>query len=284
MATPSAREPKKFVTKSSGIGKTFTKEPAKSVAKKPKKSDDKKNVTKKTVAKKPDRSVESNGWKKPASKRNLDPSGSMLRSKCHFFKLPLEIRFMIYSDLIKSQKMAFLVTCQRIYNEALAVVYRDAIFIVTESREPYLPPWIYGGRDAAQREPISDKIQNLEIHTALELFIYRGEKYEVIDYFGAHYPELQDLNISRRKCWIDLNTHCRLLWEPHMEERLVTMLRALRGFDSVFLHIHQISIVHHNSYHGRPPPNPQSRVRKPSRIAREGTGAGFWSCEMGRGS
>ena len=132
MAPPPARELKKFVTKSSGIGKGFTREPEKSVAKKSETSDGKKNVTKKTVAKRPDRSVESNGWKKPASKRNLDPSGPMLRSKCHFFKLPLELRFMIYSDLIKSQDVAFLVTCQRIFNEALAIVYRDGTYIVEE--------------------------------------------------------------------------------------------------------------------------------------------------------
>ena len=244
MAPTPARERKKFVTKSSGIGKTLAKEPEKSVAKKSKKSFSKKTVTKRTVAEKPKKNVQSSGWEKPASKRNLDPSGSMLRSKCHFFKLPLELRFMIYSDLIKSQDVAFLVTCQRIYNEALAIVYRDGTYIVEEYGQGGQQRYVYGGRRGAanyKREPIGDEFQNVEIWTELSNFVIRSGIYDGADYLGDHYPELKNPEISRKDCWMHLYGHRDLLEESHLEERLAIMLRTLRAFDNVFVNITEVT-------------------------------------------
>ena len=228
--------PKKSVTKKSVI----IKKPMKSVAKKPKKSDVKKIVTNKAVAKKPNTSVESNGWTKPASNRNLDPAGLMLRSKCHFFKLPLELRFMIYSDLIKSRDVAFLVTCQRIYNEALAIVHRDGTYTVEEYGHGGEQRYVYGGRRGPanyKREPIGDEFQNVEIWTDLENFVIRSGRYDGADYLGDHHPELKNPNITRKNCRMYLHGYDDLLEEPHLEERLAIMLRTLRVFDNVFVNI-----------------------------------------------
>ena len=77
-------------------------------------------------AKTPEKSGERGDWKKPAAKGNKYPSsGSVLRSACLFFKLPLEIRFMIYSELIKCGDMELLRLCQKIHGEAIRTIYRD---------------------------------------------------------------------------------------------------------------------------------------------------------------
>ena len=230
MAPRRAKERKKSVTKK-GITK-------KSVGKKLKKS-----VATKSVAKKAEKGVESSGWKKPASKRNLDPSGPLLRSKCFFFKLPLELRFMIYSDLVRSKDVDFLLTCQRIHREALEVVYRDGIYVVEEYGIPADPRYVYGGQLEAtrKRESICDKFQNVEISTDLSNFIIPSKVYDGVDYLGDHYPELKNPEISRKDCWMRLWADRSELEEPHLEERLAIMLRALRAFDNVFLNISEVS-------------------------------------------
>ena len=273
MAPPPARGRKKFVSIQCGTRTSVTKEVV------TKKSVTKTSAVKKTgksiesnggrqpackrkqdlsgtmtppPAKKRKTSIESNGWKKPASKRNQPPSGRLLRSMSLFFKLPLEIRFMIYSYLVSSKKLELFRSCQKIHREAAGIVYRNCILVVTDHGEPGLPSYLYGREDAVQREPISDNVQNLKIYSDLENFVRLGEKYRQKDYLGAHYPEFKNPNISRRKCWIHLSTHCRVLWEPHTGRRLITMLRALRQFESVFLNIGQIEGARHDRCHGRP--------------------------------
>lgn len=242
MAPPSANKRKKSVAKQPKRSVNKTSVTKKSVTKKSvtKKSVTKKSVTKTSVSKKPEKSVGSSGWKKPASKRSLDPSGPLLRSKCHFFKLPLELRFMIYSDLVRSKDLELLLTCQRIHKEALEVLYRDGIYIVDDYGTCAFPRYEYGGRRSNHRESIGDEFQNVEIWTDLSNFLSPGEKNEAIDYLGAHYPELRNLQISRNTCWIQLRAHRSLLGEPHLGEGLAVMLRALRAFDNVFLNITEV--------------------------------------------
>ena len=211
-----------------------------SVAKKPKKSAAKNQ--KNSDAKRAKESVEGSGWKKPASKRNLDPSGPLLRSKCHFFKLPLELRFMIYSDLIRSGNLEFLRSCQRIYKEALEITYRDGIYLVEEHKQSSQPRYVYGGgRVSNQRESIGDKIRNVAMWTDLSNFLSPGEGNEAIDYLGTHYPELKNPKISRKDCWIHLWAYPSSLGEDHLDDRLEIMLRALRAFDNVFLNIFDVT-------------------------------------------
>ena len=252
MALRPATRCKKGVAKKNGKG--VIKKAKKGVAKKAKKSVAKrlkKSVAKepeKGVAKEPKKSVESSGWKKPASKRNLDPSGPLLRSKCHFFKLPLELRFMIYSDLVKSGSLEFLRSCQRIHDEALEITYRDGIYMVKEYGIPDNFMYVYGGQleGTQKREPIGDKFQNVEISTSLSNFINPSKAYDGVDYLGDHYPELKNPEISRKDCWMRLWGRRGELDKPHLEERLAIMLRALRAFDNVFLNI-EVSYKFHES-------------------------------------
>lgn len=210
----------------------------------------------KSLAEKAEKSVESSGWKKPASRRNLDPSSPLLRSKCHFFKLPLELRFMVYSDVMKSGSLELLRSCQAIHKEAVEIAYRNGIHIVEEYAQSVKPRYIYGGRrESNQRKAISDKVQNVEIWTDLSNFLKPGEEYEATDYLGAHHPELKNPKISRRNCRIILWIRRSYLEEPHLEERLITMLRALRAFDNVFL-----SIAERGSFIDLPPWKPVSDV------------------------
>ena len=199
----------------------------KSVAKEPKKD----------VAEEPEKSVESRGWKKPASKGNRPPSsGLVLRSMCLFFKLPLEIRSMIYSDVIKSGSLELLRSCQKVYREALEVVYKDSIYPLEEysgGRQPY---FVYGSaRTVNQREPIGDKIEHLELNIFPDPKNF-GVNHKEIDDLGAHYPELKDPKIRRKNCWIHLD-YDGLLRDPHIEKRLVNFLGVFREFDNVFLNI-----------------------------------------------
>ena len=146
---------------------------------------------------------------------------------------------MIYSDLIKSRDVAFLVTCQRIYNEARAIVRRDGTYVVEEYGHGGEHRFVYGGRGPPnyRREPIGDEFQNVEIWTDLENFVIPNGRYDGADYLGDHHPELKNPNITRKNCWMYLHGHDDLLEEPHLDERLAIMLRTLRVFDNVFVNI-----------------------------------------------
>ena len=187
-------------------------------------------------AKKCKKSAESSGWKKPASNGNRYlSSGPVLRSMCLFFKLPLEIRLMIYSELVKVGKLDFLRCCQRIHGEALEVVSRDSISLVVECGGVDPPSFYYRkGREVHRREPISDKIQHLKVYIYTDPENY-GVKHDEIDHFGAHYPELKNPKISRKNCWIRLR-YDGLLRKPSTE-RLTNFLGVFREFDNVFLNI-----------------------------------------------
>ena len=193
-------------------------------------------------AKMPKKSVERNGWKKCAAKGNQYPSsGPVLRSHCLFFKLPPEIRFMIYSDLVRSGDLGVLGLCQRIHREALEVVYREGIHRVKAYKTAYgdgihcVKPYKTGGRTAHEIDRISDKVQNVEIYAHLSAFTQSG--YETVNSLEALHPELKNTAIRRKNCWIYL-THVDFQRELHRQSRLFIVLRLSLQFDNIFLNIH----------------------------------------------
>ena len=178
-------------------------------------------------AKKLKKSIEGGGWKKsPATGNKYHSSAPLLRSSSLFFKLPPEVRLMIYSYLIRSGYPDVLRLCQKIHREAVEFIYRDGIHHVK------------GVTTADHLQRIGDKVQHVEIHTYLKNFVEHGARDVIYNFLGDLHPELIDTEISRENCWIYL-THQSLLWEPRTEERLVMILRVARYFNNVFLNMHE---------------------------------------------
>ena len=183
--------------------------------------------------KKAKKSVERGGWKKPAAQRNECPSsGPVLRSNCLFFKLPPEIRCMIYSDLIRSGDLEVLRLCQKIHREAIGIIYRDGIQRVNTYSSAYRMA-LYGRQMTLEMDRISDKAQNVEIYIHLENHF--GSGYEV-DFLEALHPELKNTSIRRKNCWIYLRYNDYRVKSD--TESLIIVLRLVQHFDNVFLNIH----------------------------------------------
>ena len=185
--------------------------------------------------KKAEKSVERDGWKKPAAKRNrCSSSGPVLRSSCLFFELPPEVRLIIYSDLIRFGALEVLRLCQRIHREALEILYRDSIHrVITYSRAYIWAIRVWPQVDRVNR--ISDKVQNVEIHTHLDTYLECG--YEELDYLQALHPELENTAIHRKNCWMYLTINDTPNGKRFTFSRLIMALRLVQQFKNVFLNI-----------------------------------------------
>lgn len=184
-------------------------------------------------AKKPEKSGKRGDWKKPASDRN----------QYHFsvfFKLPPEIRLMIYSDLIQSGNLEVLRLCQKIHGEAIRTIHQDGIYrvITKEAANLYFGDAALPG---AQHEinRIREEVQNVEVYTDLKNFTSFK-----IRSLSARFPDIGDViqefkypKISGKNCWVYL-TEYDMIREPHTRSRLEIVLRAVQQFDNVFLNFH----------------------------------------------
>ena len=180
--------------------------------------------------------VERGDWKKRAAKgTQYNSSVPLLRSNSIFFKLPPEVRLMIYSDLIKSGALEVLRLCQRIHREALEILYRDGIHrVITYSNRAYRMA-VREGPQVNQINRISDKVQNVEIYTRLDTYLQCG--YEEVEYLEAFHPDLTNTAIRRKNCWFHLTINDTPNGNRFTNSRLIMALRLVQHFDNVFLNV-----------------------------------------------
>ena len=179
--------------------------------------------------------VECSGWTKPAASGNQ-------YSDSLFFKLPPELRLVIYSDLIKSGNLGVLRLCQKTHNEAIEFVSRDGIYRVRTKEDADL----YFG-DAASPEAqnktnrIRKEIQNVEIHTDLENITNIKTVRLSRRFLDIEYPQAEWIHpkISGKNCWIYV-THHDMTTETHLDMRLAILVAAHRQFDNVILNYPRI--------------------------------------------